>query len=122
MSDHNDSHQESPKRVYFGIPIAFALVFWFVVFLCLKACDGPKSHCGKDAACGTEDCSKCSPECKAKCEAENADLKEGEKAGAGLEPANGVTKTPGKEGEPDSPNAVEGEKSPVEKSDSAKAH
>ena len=72
MSGHEE-HHESPKRVYFGIPIGFALTFWFIIFLCLKACDGPKNYDG----CKEE----CSKECMEKCKAEG---KEGchEKEGA----------------------------------------
>ncbi len=66
MSHNEEHHNESPKKVFFGIPIAFALSFWFVVFLTLKACDGPKDCCGKE---------ECTKECMEKCEAEG---KEGE--------------------------------------------
>ena len=63
MSHNEEHHHESPKRVYFGIPFAFAFVFWFIIFLSMKACDGPKGGCCKEGA-------ECSTECKAKCEAE----------------------------------------------------
>ena len=63
MSHNEEHHHESPKRVYFGIPFAFAFVFWFIIFLSMKACDGPKNGCCKEGA-------ECSKECKAKCEAE----------------------------------------------------
>jgi|GEM_PF-1705757 hypothetical protein len=63
MSHNEEHHHESPKRVYFGIPFAFAFTFWFIIFLCLKTCDGPKNSCCKDGA-------ECTKECKAKCEAE----------------------------------------------------
>ena len=63
MSNHEEHHNEKPKRVYFGIPFAFAFTFWFIVFLCLKSCDGPKNDCCKDGAA-------CTKECKAKCETE----------------------------------------------------
>ena len=63
MSNHEEHPHESPKKVYFGIPFGFALTLWLIVFLCLKACDGPKSSCCKDG-------SECSKECMAKCEAE----------------------------------------------------
>jgi len=68
MSHDNHNH-ESPKRVYFGIPIAFAMTFWLIVFLCLKACDG--GH--RDECCGEE----CSKECIEKCEKEGDEKKEG---------------------------------------------
>lgn len=61
---HDNHNHESPKRVYFGIPIAFALSFWFIVFLSLKACDN-----GHENACGEE----CSKECMEKCKAEGKD-------------------------------------------------
>lgn len=61
---HDNHHNESPKRVYFGIPIAFALSFWFIVFLSLKACDR-----GHENACDAE----CSKECMEKCKAEGKD-------------------------------------------------
>jgi hypothetical protein len=67
MSDHEEHHQESPKKVYFGVPIAFAISFWFVVFLCLKACDGPKDCCNKE---------QCTKECMEKCKAEGKECKE----------------------------------------------
>jgi hypothetical protein len=64
MSNHEEHHHESPKRVYFGIPFGFALAFWFIIFLSLKACDGgSRNNCCKDGK-------ECSQECKAKCEAE----------------------------------------------------
>jgi hypothetical protein len=63
MSHNEEHHHESPKRVYFGIPFAFAFVFWFIVFLSMKACDGPKENCCKESG-------ECTKECKAKCEAE----------------------------------------------------
>ena len=63
MSHQEEHHYESPKKVYFGIPFVFALVFWFIIFLSMKACDGPKGGCCKEGA-------ECSKECKAKCEAE----------------------------------------------------
>lgn len=61
---HDHHPHESPKRVYFGIPIAFALSFWFIVFLSLKACD----H-GHENACDAE----CSKECVEKCKAGGKD-------------------------------------------------
>lgn len=73
MSHHEEHPHESPKKVYFGVPIAFALSFWFVVFLCLKACDGPSNCCDKES---------CSKECMEKCKAEGKeckDMKEGAK-------------------------------------------
>ena len=64
MSNHEEHHHESPKRVYFGIPFGFALAFWFIIFLSLKACDGGhKENCCKESG-------ECTKECKAKCEAE----------------------------------------------------
>ena len=63
MSHNEEQHHESPKKVYFGIPFVFALVFWFIIFLSMKACDGPKGNCCKEGG-------ECSKECKAKCEAE----------------------------------------------------
>ena len=64
MSNHEEHHHESPKRVYFGIPFGFALAFWFIIFLSLKACDGgAKKDCCKESG-------ECTKECKAKCEAE----------------------------------------------------
>ncbi len=64
MSNHEEQHHETPKRVYFGIPFGFALAFWLIMFLSLKACDGgvKKDCCKEDGSCSTE--------CKAKCEAE----------------------------------------------------
>ena len=47
MSHNEEHHHESPKRVYFGIPFAFAFAFWLIIFLCLKASDGPKNGCCK---------------------------------------------------------------------------
>jgi len=64
MSNHEEHHHETSKRVYFGIPIAFAFTFWFIIFLCMKTCDGPKQACCKDGEV-------CTKECKAKCEAED---------------------------------------------------
>ena len=86
MSNHEEHHHETPKRVYFGIPFAFAFTFWFIIFLCLKACDGPKNGCCKDGE-------KCTTECKAKCEAEGktdcahkeGEVKEEKKEGATAE-------------------------------------
>jgi hypothetical protein len=120
MSDHHDNHhQESPKKVFFGVPIAFAIAFWIVTILCLKACDHPKHHCGKDSECKMENCDNCSAECKAKCEEDKSKLKEGEKVETGQKTLNADAPN-GKDKKPDSPNAIEGEKSPVEKEDSAK--
>lgn len=62
---HDSHNHESPKRVYFGIPIAFAMAFWFIVFLSLKACDNGHKH----GACGEE----CSKECMERCKAEGKD-------------------------------------------------
>jgi hypothetical protein len=62
MSHNEEHHQESPKKVFFGVPIAFALSFWFIVFLSLKTCDGGSKNC-----CHKEECSK---ECMEKCKAE----------------------------------------------------
>jgi hypothetical protein len=74
MSNHEEHHHDKPKRVYFGIPFGFALTFWFIIFLCLKACDGgSKPNCCKEEG-------ECSKECRAKCEAEgktNCHEKEG---------------------------------------------
>ncbi len=75
MSGDNH-HQESPKKVFFGIPLAFAVCFWFITFISLKACDGPSDCCGRKNCCSTESCEKCSPECKANCTSDE------EKAGA----------------------------------------
>lgn len=61
---HDPHNHESPKRVYFGIPIAFALSFWFIVFLSLKACDGSSEH-----GCDMKD-GKCSKECMENCKKE----------------------------------------------------
>lgn len=63
MSNHEEHHHESPKRVYFGIPFGFALAFWFIIFMSLKACDGNKNGCCKEGAA-------CSKECMEKCKAE----------------------------------------------------
>ncbi|MBS1647264.1 MAG: hypothetical protein JST67_07980 [Bacteroidetes bacterium] len=63
MSHHEEHHHEEPKKVYFGIPFAFALAFWFITFLCLKACDGHKDCCKEGEACCKEN-----KECKAKTE------------------------------------------------------
>ena len=51
MSSHEENHQETPKRVYFGVPFAFACAFWLIVFCSLKACDGPKDCCEGDKEC-----------------------------------------------------------------------
>ncbi len=67
MSHNEEHHQESPKKVFFGVPVAFALSFWFIVFLSLKACDGGSKDC-----CHKEECSK---ECMEKCKAEGKDCK-----------------------------------------------
>jgi hypothetical protein len=64
MSSHEEHHHDKPKRVYFGIPFAFAFTFWLVIFLMLKACDGPKDNgCCKEGK-------ECSKECMEKCKAE----------------------------------------------------
>src|SRR3954467_13401059 len=114
MSNHEEQPQESPKRVYFGIPIAFALSFWFIGFLSLKACNDHKSCC---------DSKECSKECMEKCKAEGktwhlkgAEVKK-EKEGENVlenvdHPANSTLRSSDKEGNPDSPNGVKGEKSP----------
>ncbi len=112
---HEEHHQESPKRVYFGIPIAFALSFWFVVFMCLKACDGG-SH---EKACG-EGCSKeCMEHCKAEgkdCVNECKEAKEGEKAESATEEKKEGVAEEKKEGE-----AKEAEK-PAEEKKEAEGH
>jgi hypothetical protein len=77
----HDSHDhESPKRVYFGIPIAFALSFWFIVFLSLKACDGPKEHgcCMEGGECNKECMENCKKEGKGCVKACEENMKEGE--------------------------------------------
>ena len=68
MSHNEEHHHESPKKVFFGVPIAFALSFWFIVFLSLKACDGPKDCCHKE---------ECSKECMEKCKAEGKECEKG---------------------------------------------
>jgi hypothetical protein len=83
MSHHEEHPQESPKRVYFGIPIAFALSFWFIVFLSLKACDGP-SGCSKEECCSKECMEKCKKEGK-DCKKECAKAEEGKNCSAECE-------------------------------------
>ena len=114
---HEEHHQESPKRVYFGIPIVFALTFWFVVFLCLKACDGgsrEKGCCAEGGECTKECYEKCKAEgkeCAKACE-EKMEGKEGEAA----EKKEGVAEEK-KEGS----EAKEGEK-PAEEKKEAEGH
>ena len=83
MSHNEEHHHESPKRVYFGIPFGFALAFWFIIFMSMKACDGPKNGCCKEGK-------ECSKECMEKCKAEG---KEGchEKEGAVEEKKDAVS-------------------------------
>jgi hypothetical protein len=84
MSNHEEHHHETPKRVYFGIPFCFALAFWLIIFLMLKACDGPKDNgCCKEGK-------ECSKECMEKCKAEG---KEGchEKEGEAEEKKEGLS-------------------------------
>jgi len=117
---HDNHHQESPKRVYFGIPIAFAVAFWLIVFLCLKACDGgSKEHgcCMEGGEC-TKECMEHSKaevkECAKACE----EKMEGEKKeAASEEKKEGVTEEK-KEG---AEAAKEGEK-PAEEKKEAEGH
>jgi len=107
---HEEHNHESPKRVYFGIPIAFAMAFWLVVFLCLKACDG--GH--QDECCGKE----CSKECMEHCKAEGKDcVKECEAAKEDEENKEGVTEEK-KEGS----EAKEGDEKPAEEKKEAEGH
>jgi hypothetical protein len=69
---HEEHHQETPKKVYFGIPFAFAFVFWFIVFLSLKACDGPKDSCKEGSDCCKEKKECCEGAKKGECK-ENKD-------------------------------------------------
>ena len=115
---HEEHHKESPKRVYFGIPIVFALTFWFVVFLCLKACDKPKDCCADGKGCSTE----CTKECMEKCKAEGKECanaceeKMEGKEGEAAEKKEGVAEEK-KEGS----EAKEGEK-PAEEKKEAEGH
>ncbi len=101
---HHEEHHEKPKRVYFGIPFYFALSFWLVIFLCLKACDGPKDNgCCKEGK-------ECSEECMKKCEAEGKTGCSEKKEEAGEEKKEGVT-----EEKKEEPAAKEGEAKAEEK-------
>lgn len=54
---HGNEHHQGPKKVYWGVPISFAIVFWFIVIVTLKACGGGHHACKED----------CSEECKKEC-------------------------------------------------------
>ena len=83
MSNHEENHHNTPKRVYFGIPFYFALTFWFIIFMSLKACDGgSKPNCCKEEG-------ECSKECMEKCKAEGK-TECHEKEAAGEEKKEGV--------------------------------
>ncbi|HXB40459.1 MAG TPA: hypothetical protein VNZ49_07940 [Bacteroidia bacterium] len=115
-------HQESPKRVYFGIPIAFALTFWFVVFLCLKACDGPKEQgcCKEGGECTKECMEKCKAEgkeCAKACEEKMEGKAEEKKAESAAEEKKESVTEEKKEGE-----VKEGEKPTEEKKEAGGHH
>lgn len=114
IMSHEEHNHESPKRVYFGIPIAFALTFWFVVFLCLKACDG-----GHEAKC-CKDGEGCSKECMEKCKAEGKDCAK-EMSGEGEEKKEAVSEEK-KEGSEAKEGAAEEKKEGATEEKKEEAH